>query len=40
MIEENLWLPPERKEGIILQGTDDEISGELVRLLREEQKII
>ena len=40
VIEENLLLPPERKEGIILQGTKDEISGELVRLLREEQKII
>ena len=40
VIAENLWLPPERKEGIILQGTDEEISGELVRLLREEQKII
>ena len=40
VIEENLWLPPERKEGIILQGTEDEISGELVRLLREEKKII
>ena len=40
VLEENLWLPPERKEGIILQGTEDEISGELVRLLREEQKII
>ena len=40
VIEENLCLPPERKEGIILQGTEDEISGELVRLLREEQKII
>ena len=40
VIEENLWLPPERKEGIILQGTEDEISAELVRLLREEQKII
>ena len=40
VIEENLLLPPERKEGIILQGTDEEISGELVRLLREEQKII
>jgi electron transfer flavoprotein beta subunit len=40
VIEENLWLPPERKEGIILQGTEDEISVELVRLLREEQKII
>jgi electron transfer flavoprotein beta subunit len=40
VIEENLWLPPERKEGIILQGTNDEISVELVRLLREEQKII
>jgi electron transfer flavoprotein beta subunit len=40
VIEKNLSLPPERKDGIILQGTEDEISGELVRLLREEQKII
>lgn len=40
VIEENLCLPPERKKGIILQGTDEEISGELARLLREEEKII
>ena len=40
VIEKNLLLPPERKDGIILQGTEEEISGELVRLLREEQKII
>jgi electron transfer flavoprotein beta subunit len=40
VIEENLCLPPERKKGIILQGSNEEISGELVRLLREEQKII
>ncbi|MZH03480.1 MAG: electron transfer flavoprotein subunit beta/FixA family protein, partial [Nitrospinae bacterium] len=33
VIEENLSLPPERKKGIILQGTDEEISGELARLL-------
>ena len=40
VIEKNLCLPPERKKGIILQGTDDEISGELARLLRDEEKII
>ena len=40
VIEENLSLPPERKKGIILQGTDEEISQELTRLLREEEKII
>ncbi len=40
VIEENLCLPPERKKGIILQGSEEEISGELVRLLREEEKII
>ena len=38
VIEENLCLPPERKKGIILQGA--EISSELARLLREEEKII
>lgn len=36
----NLCLPPERKKGIILQGTDEEICGKLVGLLREEEKII
>ncbi len=40
VIEENLCLPPERKKGIILQGSDEEISRELVGLLREEEKII
>ena len=40
VIEENLSLPPERKKGIILEGTDEAISGELARLLREEEKII
>ncbi len=40
VIEKNLCLPPERKKGIILQGTEDEISQELTRLLREEEKII
>jgi electron transfer flavoprotein beta subunit len=40
VIEKNLCLPPERKKGIILQGSHEEISGELVRLLREEEKII
>ena len=40
VIEDNLSLPPERKKGIILQGSPEEISGELVRLLREEEKII
>lgn len=37
VIEENLCLPPERKKGIILQGTD--ISSELARFLREEKII-
>lgn len=40
VIEETLCLPPERKKGIILQGSNEEISGELARLLREEEKII
>ncbi len=40
VIEKNLCLPPERKKGIILQGSEEEISDELVRLLREEEKII
>ena len=40
VIEKNLCLPPERKKGIILQGTDEEICQELTRLLREEGKII
>ena len=40
VVEVNLSLPPERKKGIILEGTDKEISGELVRVLREDEKII
>jgi electron transfer flavoprotein alpha/beta subunit len=40
IIQENLCLPPERKRGIILEGSEEEISGNLVRLLREEEKII
>ncbi len=40
VIEENLYLPPERKKGIILQGSEEEMSGELARLLREEEKIL
>ena len=40
LIQENLCLPPERKKGIILEGSEEEICGHLVRLLREEEKII
>jgi electron transfer flavoprotein beta subunit len=40
VIEEQLSLPPERKKGIVLEGPDETITGELVRLLREEEKII
>ncbi len=40
VIEENLSLPPQRKKGILLEGVDEEICGNLVRLLREEEKII
>lgn len=40
VIEKNLCLPPERKKGIILQGSDEEIGSQLARLLREEEKII
>ena len=40
IVQENLCLPPERKKGIILEGSEEEISGNLVRLLREEEKII
>jgi len=39
-IQENLCLPPERKKGIILEGSEEEICGNLVRMLREEEKII
>jgi electron transfer flavoprotein beta subunit len=40
VFEEKLSLPPKRKKGIILEGSDEEASGNLVRLLREEDKII
>ena len=40
VVEVNLSLPPERKKGIILEGSDEEISRELVRVLREEEKIV
>ena len=40
IVQENLCLPPERKKGIILEGSEEEISSNLVRLLREEEKII
>ena len=40
IVQENLCLPPERKKGIILEGSEEEISSNLVRMLREEEKII
>jgi electron transfer flavoprotein beta subunit len=39
VIQKNLCLPPEQKKGIILQGTDESVSGELASLLRN-NKII
>ena len=35
-----LSLPPERKKGIILNGSDEEIAKQLVTIIREEEKII
>jgi len=35
-----LSLPPERKKGIILDGSDEEIAKRLVTIIREEEKII
>ena len=35
-----LSLPPERKKGIILKGSDEEIAKQLVTIIREEEKII
>tara|TARA_Y100001960_G_C14749577_1_gene867665 strand:+ start:720 stop:1511 length:792 start_codon:yes stop_codon:yes gene_type:complete len=35
-----LSLPPERKKGIILEGSDEEIAKQLVTIIREEEKII
>ena len=40
IVQKNLCLPPERKKGIILEGSEEEISGNLVRMLRKEEKII
>ena len=40
ILQENLCLPPERKKGIILEGSEEEISSNLVRMLRNEEKII
>ena len=40
IVQENLCLPPERKKGIILEGSEEETSGNLVRMLRKEEKII
>ena len=39
VVQEKLRLPPEHKKGIILEGTDEEASDELVRLLRIEKII-
>ena len=36
----NYRLPPERKAGKILQGEPDQVAKELVKLLREEAKVI
>ncbi|MBC8284331.1 MAG: electron transfer flavoprotein subunit beta/FixA family protein [Nitrospinae bacterium] len=35
-----LSLPPERKKGIILEGTDEDIAKQLATIIREEEKII
>ena len=35
-----LSLPPERKKGIILTGSDEKIVKQLVKIIREEEKII
>ena len=37
--QKNLCLPPKQKKGIILEGTNEATSGELVRLLRIEKII-
>tara|TARA_B100000686_G_scaffold80695_1_gene87047 strand:+ start:3341 stop:4132 length:792 start_codon:yes stop_codon:yes gene_type:complete len=38
--EVKLSLPPERKKGIILEGSDQERAKQLVKIIREEEKII
>ena len=35
-----LSLPPERKKGIILDGSNEETAKQLVTIIREEEKII
>ena len=40
VIQKNLCLPPERKKGIILEGSNETISRQLAHLLRVEEKII
>ena len=35
-----LSLPPERKKGIILDGSNEETAKHLVAIIREEEKII
>jgi electron transfer flavoprotein beta subunit len=40
LVEENLCLPLERKKGIILEGDEEKVCSNLVRLIREEEKII
>ncbi len=38
--EIKLSLPPERKKGIILEGSDEDIAKQLATIIREEEKII
>lgn len=38
--EVKLSLPPERKKGIILEGSDENIAKQLATIIREEEKII
>jgi electron transfer flavoprotein beta subunit len=40
VLEVKLSLPPERKKGIILDGSESEVCSNLVRLLRDDEKII
>jgi electron transfer flavoprotein beta subunit len=40
IIQENLFLPPERKKGIILNGSEEEVCMNLVHILRDNEKII
>ena len=38
--EIKLFLPPERKKGTILEGADEDITKQLVAIIREEEKIV